>query len=338
MVGGTCLFSARAGKSCVFAQLRGYARSFGMGAADAGPLATADGRALATELVEMLESELVRFAHRVAHDHGIQLDRARASMALLGTLVASGVPWTAHPDSAPQAIHDAFAELAARNPASWPLAPVIRGEVARFLEATAAVTIADDAADSPAARLRHAGAHPDLWWWASPFDTFERVWNECGANVTRLVSVALAFEVPADRVARALASAFMLVATRAKTRRTIQRNDLVALLTRLSSVGAEALADRELVAKITKLAFEMAATQQRWPGDRTPPMSIAPDGLTDIAVRAFQLVELFHAIDGTPDVERYADLAAGAERTFTTLGLRLAAMLRKDLEAVLAEM
>jgi hypothetical protein len=307
---------------------------------DAGPLATADGRALATELVEMLESELVRFGHRVAHDHGVQLDRARASMALLGTLVASGVPWTARPDSAPQAIHDAFAQLAARNPSSWPLAPVIRSEIDRFLEATATVTIVDDAdATTPTARLRHCGAHPDLWWWASPFDTFDRCWNECGANVTKLVSVALAFGVPADRVARALASAFTLVATRAKTRRTIQRNDLVALLTRLSSVGAQALADRDLVAKVTKLAFEMAATQQRWPGDRTPPMSIAPDGLTDIAVRAFQLVELFASIcDREPDVERYADLAAGAERTFTSLGLRLPAMLRKDLEAALAEM
>jgi len=67
-------------------------------------------------------------------------------------------------------------------------------------------------------------------------------------------------------------------------------------------------------------------------------MSIAPDGLLDIAVRAFQLVELFTAIDREPDIERYADLAAGVERTFTSLGLRLAAMLRKDLEAVLAEM
>ncbi|HEV7555263.1 MAG TPA: hypothetical protein VGO00_07415 [Kofleriaceae bacterium] len=311
-----------------------------MGAdSDAGPLATADGRALATELVEMLESELVRFTHRVLHDHGIQLDRARASMALLGTLVTSGVPWTAHHDSSPQTIHDAFAVLATRNPATWPLGPVIRNEVARFLEATATVTAVDDVdAATPAARLRHAGAHPDLWWWASPFDTFVRCWNECGANVTKLVSVALAFDVPSDRVARALASAFTLVATRAKTRRTIQRNDLVAMLTRLSSVGAQALADRELVAKVTKLAFEMAATQQRWPGERTPAMSIAPDGLTDIAVRAFQLVELFTAIDRAPDVERYADLAAGAERTFTSLGLRLPAMLRKDLEAVLAEM
>ena len=310
-----------------------------MGAdSDAGPLATVDGRALATELVEMLESELVRFTHRVVHDHGVELDRARASMALLGTLVGSGVPWTAHHDSSPQTIHDAFAVLATRNPATWPLAPVIRREVDRFLEVTAAVTIVDDDATTPAARLRRAGAHPDLWWWASPFDTFERCWNECGANVTRLVSVALAFDVPSDRVARALASAFTLVATRAKTRRTIQRNDLVALLTRLSSVGAAALADRELVAKNTKLAFEMAATQQRWPGDRTPPMSIAPDGLLDIAVRAFQLVELFTAIDREPDIERYADLAAGVERTFTSLGLRLAAMLRKDLEAVLAEM
>ena len=307
-----------------------------------GPLSTRDGRALATEIVEMLESELVRFTHRVRHDHGVEIDRARASMALLGSLVGSGVPWVARSDSAPPRIHDAFAELAARQPATWPLAGAIRDEVGAFLDATRDVPVVDlaDRAGSPTAMLRKAGAHPDLWWWAAQHDSLAALWQASGADVTRLVSVALAFGVPADTVARALASAFTLVATRAKTKRTTQRNDLVALLTRLHTIGASALGDRELVAKVTKLAFElMAAQRQNWPGDRGPVMAVAADGLADIGLRAFQLMSLFEAEAAMrpPDVERYAELASGSERTFHSLGLRLAAMLRKDLEGPLAE-
>lgn len=304
-----------------------------------GALDTADGRAMATEIVEMLESELVRFTHRVRHDHGVQLDRARASMSLLGSLVASGVPWTARSDSEPPRIHDAFAELAARQPATWPLAAVIRSELGTFLDATRDVPVVDRDDDSPTATLRKVGAHPDLWFWASQYGSLPAVWQGAGADVTKLVSIALAFGVPADSVARAIAGAFTLVATRAKTRRTSQRNDLVALLTRLHTIGASALGDRELVAKVTKLAFElMAAQQQKWPGDRGPAMAVAPDGLGDIGIRAFQLLSLFEAEAklSPPDVERYAELASGAERTFHALGLRLAAMLRKDLEVALA--
>src|SRR5689334_1988813 len=107
-----------------------------------GALATVDGGAFAAEIVERLEAELVRFCHRVAHDHGIELDRARAALVLLGNLVSAGVPWTARPDSAPTRIHDAFTQIASRHPKASPLATVMRREIAAFFVATTNVTIA----------------------------------------------------------------------------------------------------------------------------------------------------------------------------------------------------
>ncbi|MBX3162367.1 MAG: hypothetical protein KF773_40760 [Deltaproteobacteria bacterium] len=299
---------------------------------DAGALETEDGGAVAAELVGMLESELVRFTHRVAHDHAIALDRARASMVLLGALVAAGCPWTAQPDSAPARIHDAFAELAARSAADWPPAAAIRGEVARFLEQTSEVAVVDAPARTPAALLRRAGADPDLWWWAAAHDSIERSWVECGSNVARMVQVALAAGTTASRVARALAGALAQGVGKSQTRRTQARDDLALLLTKLAAGGAAVLtAEPALVGTVTKLAFEMAAAQQAWARTRT-----APDGLADLALLSFQVVELFQALDRPPhgaDLERYADLAARADRVLGSRGLRLHALLRRDLEA-----
>jgi hypothetical protein len=293
-------------------------------------LDTEEGRAVALEIVAMLESELVRFCHRVTHDHGIALDRARASMVLLGTLVGSGVPWTARPDSAPQRIHDAFAELAARNPADWPPAAQIRVEVTAFLDACAEVTTVDVASDTPADKLRAAGADPDLWWWAGDHDTLLRSWGESGEHPGRLVQVALTMGVPGERVARALASVFSQAAQKAKTRRPAQRDDLVALLDKLAAGGAAALGqERALVASTTKLAFEMAAAQQAW---WTGGKRGAQDPLAELAVLSFQLVELFGATARAPDLERFADLANRADRAFVARGMRLAALLRHDLD------
>jgi hypothetical protein len=301
------------------------------GEAAAGALDTDEGRAVAAELVAMLESELVRFCHRVTHDHGIALDRARASMVLLGTLVAAGAPWTARGDSSPGRIFEAFAELAARNDAGWPPANAIRRELDDFLEQTGDVEIVDAPARTPSDLLRRAGADPDLWWWAMGHDTRQRCWLECASNVPRIVQVALAFGVSSELVARAFASAFALAATKSKTRRQSQRNDLVALLMKLAASGIAALAaERELVNKATKLAFEMAAT--RLGSSRMQ----APDGIGEISVLSFQLVELFQAAARPADLERYAELGSRAERTFNARGLRLAALLRRDLEPAVA--
>jgi hypothetical protein len=293
-------------------------------------LDTEEGRAVALEIVAMLESELVRFCHRVAHDHLIALDRARASMVLLGTLVGSGVPWTARADSSPQHIHDAFAELAARNPVDWPPASQIRAEVATFLDACSEIAIVDVAVTSPADKLRAAGADPDMWWWAGDHDTLYRSWVAAGEHAGRVVQVALTMGVPADRVARALANVFAQAAQKAKTRRAEQRDDLVALLGKLAADGAAALAqERALVASTTKLAFEMAAAQQAW---WTGGKRGTQDPLAEVAVLSFQLVELFGAVSRAPDLERFADLANRADRAFAARGMRLAALLRHDLD------
>ena len=108
-----------------------------------GPLESADGRDLASELVEMLESELVRFRHRVIHDHGIAFDRARAAIVLLTKLVAAGAPWTARSDSAPRKIFDTFIDLIARSESSWPpgLAEALHAELAEFITATGSVVM-----------------------------------------------------------------------------------------------------------------------------------------------------------------------------------------------------
>jgi len=300
--------------------------------ADAGPidaLVTPEGQLLAGEIVEMLEAELVRFCHRVTHDHGIELDRARAAMVLLGKLVASKVAWTARPDSAPTRIHEAFSKLLPRDPA---LAPTLRREIAEFFVATSDVAVTEDTARTPAALLRRAGADPQLWWWAASYAQPQRCWTACGGDVGKLVQVALAFGVSSDRVARALAATFGVVATRTKTRHTAPRNNLVALLNRMSAAGGEALTDPTLAATITKLAFEMTAAQQTWWKDQRA----APDGLADVSIYAWQLVEIFQAATRPPDLERFASLANRAERTFHARGLQLAAMLRKELDAVVA--
>ena len=293
-------------------------------------LDTEEGRAVALEIVAMLESELVRFCHRVTHDHLIALDRARASMVLLGTLVGSGVPWTARADSSPQRIHDAFAELAARNPADWSPAAQIRAEVATFLDVCSEVATVDVAVTTPADKLRAAGADPDMWWWAGDHDTLYRSWVASGEHAGRLVQVALTMGVSADRVARALANVFAQATQKAKTRRADQRDDLVALLGKLASDGAGALAqERALVASTTKLAFEMAAAQQAW---WTGGKRGSQDALAELAVLSFQLVELFGAVSRAPDLERFADLANRADRAFVARGMRLAALLRHDLD------
>ncbi len=292
---------------------------------------TAEGGAVAAEIVAILESELVRFCHRVAHDHGVAVDRARSSMVMLGTLVAAGARWTARPDSAPTRIHDAFAELAARQPADWPLAADIRREVAAFLDATASVAVSDVADRSPAGLLRSAGSDPDLWWWAAAHDTPERCWTACGEHAPRLVQVALALGVPADRVGRAIAAVLGGATQKTKTRRVAQRDDLLALLSRLASRGGAAIADsRELVARTTKLAFESAATQLAARRDVPP-----TDGIADLAVLAFQLVALFELAGRPPDLERYGELAARADATFTRRGMRFAALVRSELDAEL---
>jgi hypothetical protein len=294
-------------------------------------LETEEGGAVAAELVGMLESELVRFCHRVSHDHNIALDRARASMVLLGALVAYGCPWIAQPDSAPSRIHDAFAELAARNAADWPPAAAIRREVTTFLAQTSEVPVVDEPPRTPSALLRKAGADPDLWWWASSHDTTEKCWTECGSNVARIVQVALALGAGAGRVAGSLASAIAQGVGKTQTRKPQQRDDLTVLLAKLAADGERALAaEPALIRNVTRLAFEMAAAQQAWAKTRT-----APDGLADLAVLSFELVELFQAIARPPDLERYGDLAARADRVLNSRGLRLHAHLRKDLEGAI---
>src|SRR5215210_5937056 len=117
-------------------------------------LDTADGAALATEIVDMLESELVRFLHRVAFDHGIELDRARAAMVLLGKLVGGGVKWTAKPDSDPTRVYEVFTAMLPKHPA---IAPVLKKELAAFFVATTDVKVVEDTSQTPAAILRRAG-------------------------------------------------------------------------------------------------------------------------------------------------------------------------------------
>src|SRR5688572_6467191 len=102
-------------------------------------LETEEGAALASEVVEMLEAELVRFRHRVTLDHGIELDRARAAMVLLGKLVAAGVAWTAKPDSDPTKIHEVFSSQVAKHPA---IAATLKREIAGFFVATTDIQVA----------------------------------------------------------------------------------------------------------------------------------------------------------------------------------------------------
>lgn len=264
-------------------------------------LETADGAALATEIVDMLESELVRFRHRLAHDHGIELDRARAAMVLLGKLVSSGVPWTARPDSDPMRIYEAFTSLIPKH-------PVLKKEVAAFFIATSEIKTVDDTATSPSAILRRSGAEPPLWWWAADHRTPGDCWTACADSVDRSVQVALAFGVPALAVARALAKALALLSTRLKTR----SRTLTAALTGFD------LADH---AAITKLAFEMRFKDPQ-----------AKDPLAELSIHAFQLVEAVQATKEQPDVERFGVLARRVNPMFESRGLNLAAMVRGELQ------
>jgi hypothetical protein len=295
----------------------------------AGALETTEGGALASEVVEMLESELVRFRHRVLHNYSIALDRARAAMVLLGKLVATGVPWTARADSAPRKVFDAFIELATRAESTWPrgLAEAIHADLAEFISATSKVAIAGEPEKPTVAdAMRRCGAAPEAWWWSTQFGADRAA---CWADATtseRVVLVALAFGAPSEPICRALATAFAVAAARAKTRRPAQRTDLVAVLEKLAASGAATLiSDKDLIAKITAFTFELAATQPR-----------SDDGLTDIATLSFQLIELLRAAERAPDPERFADLAVRAQRTLTAHGVQLVGFLRRDLEPLIA--
>src|SRR4051812_8335347 len=85
-----------------------------------GALETEQGRGVASDVIELLESELVRFRHRVMHDHGISVERARAALVMLTKLVEAGASWRAPHDAAPRKIFDSFIELMTRAEASWP--------------------------------------------------------------------------------------------------------------------------------------------------------------------------------------------------------------------------
>jgi hypothetical protein len=291
-----------------------------------GPLDTDDGRALAGDLVEMLESELVRFRHRVTHDYKIEIDRARAALVLLTRLVEAGALWTACGDSAPRAIFDSFVELIDRAESTWPvgLGEALHAELADFITATAKVAIRDDAAEpSVSERMRRCGAAPEAWWWSSQFDDDHAAcWAAAAGSSERLVQVALAYGVPGDLLRRTFAAALAVAAGRAKTRRSTQRSDLVALLDKLAKGDAEALrGDGTSNSKITALAFEMLAAQPA-------------DGLAEVAVLAFQLIDLVRAgATRVPDPERFSDLATRAQRTLAGAGVQLALFLKRDLDA-----
>jgi hypothetical protein len=279
-------------------------------------LDTPEGAAFATEIVEMLEAELVRFQHRVAFDHGIELDRARAAMVLLGKLVAAGVNWTAKPDCDPTRLYELFDAMRAKHPA---IAPALKKELAAFFVATTDVEVVEDTAETPAAILRRAGASPAHWRWAAAHADAARCWAACADDVDRSVQVALAFGVAVELVAQALARAFALLATRLRTRYPAQRT---ALVTSLGTIAEDA----EQAAAITKLAFEMRLKDQQ-----------ATDPLTELSIHAFQLADALQSMTDAPDVERFGTLAGRADPMFTSRGIQLAVMVRKELDAAVAQ-
>jgi hypothetical protein len=183
-----------------------------------------------------------------------------------------------------------------------------------------------------------------MWWWAAGYGAeHDKCWRAALAHGERMVQVALAVGVAPDVIGKAFAGAFTVAATRAKTRRIAQRNDLVALLGRLASAGFTAISrDKELIGKATALAFEMTAAQQTWwtGGAQAAATKQKPgdDGIADIAVLTFQLVELFTAAaKGRADPERFGALAARADKALANRGLRLAALLRRDLDPPFAD-
>ena len=289
-----------------------------------GAFESEGGREVAADVVEMLESELVRFRHRVAHDFEISLDRARAALVLLSRLVEDGVPWTARPDSAPRKIFDAFIVLLGRTEAAWPLglAEAVHAELAEFVAATRAVEIAEPPPRPTLSDLlRDVGAAPELWWWSGQFDgDAGACWRAGASSSERLVAIAVALGLPTEQIVRSLAGGLVVAVGRVKTPRTGPRNELVALLNRVATSGRSALAgDQDAVSKITALAFQLTAAKER-------------DGLTELAVLTFQLVELLRDSDRPPDPERFCDLAMRAQRVLHPLGVQLAGVLKRDLE------
>lgn len=288
-------------------------------------LETEEGGAFAREIIDALEAELVRFRHRVQHDHGIELDRARAAMVLLGKLVGAGVAWKARPDSDPARIHEAMSAMVPREPA---IATVLKREIAAFFAATADVEVLpEDTAHTPAVLLRRAGSDPALWWWAAGYAEPAPCWAGCGDDVDRLIQVALAFGVRRDLIAKALASALATLMTRVKTRPSPHRDELVATINRLAAQGARALEDPALVAATTKLAFELTAAQQM--------NKLKGDPIGELSVHVFQLVDALKA--KLTDVERLGAIAGRMDRMFATRGIQLAGLLRKDLDSAVEE-
>ncbi len=293
-------------------------------------LETVEGAALATELVDMLEAELVRFRHRVAHDHGIELDRARAAMVILGKLVSAGVPWKARPDSDPARVHESFSAIVPRDPV---LAPVLKREIAAFFAATAAVEVSpEDSSNSPYAILRRLGAEPSVWWWAASYSDPARCWAACANDTDKTVQIGLAFGVPPSVFGRSLASALALLATRVKTQYLAQRKALCDALTELATGGMAAIRNATLVGAITKLTFELTAARQL----QGVSVSASADAVPELAILAFQLIEALQTAKSPPDLERFASLANRSDRLFSSRGLQLVALLRKDLEPAAA--
>jgi hypothetical protein len=288
-------------------------------------LETEEGGAFAREILDALEHELVRFRHRVIHDHGIELDRARAAMVLLGKLVGAGIKWKARPDSDPARIHEAFSSIVARDSKG---STTLKREIAAFFAATADVEVLpEDTSRAPAALLRRVGSDPSLWWWAAAYPDAAQCWTACGSDVDRLIQVALAVGVARDSIARALAGSLATLMTRVKTRPTPQRDAVVATIERLAASGAIALDDATFVGGITKLAFEMTAAQQM--------KQLKGDPIGDIAVHLFQLVDALKTKQ--TDVERLGAVAGRMDRMFSSRGIQLAGLLRKDLDTAVEE-
>jgi hypothetical protein len=260
----------------------------------------------------------------VRHDHGVELDRARAALVLLGKLVAAGVPWTAHLDSDPARLHELFSGFVVRD---TELAPILKREIAAFFVATTDVAVAADidAASMPGL-LRRAGADPALWLWAHDYPNPARCWLACEQDVERTVCVALACGVAFAEVARALAAALALLTPKVKTRHTTPRTQLATALTRLAG-NAPLFDDTAATAPITKLAFELTAARSFGGSDK-------PDPLGELAVVAFQLVEAHAAARrvGCADVERFAELAARTASLYSARGLVAATLVRRELD------
>jgi hypothetical protein len=201
------------------------------------------------------------------------------------------------------------------------IAPMLKKELAAFFVATTDVKVVEDTAQTPAAILRRAGADPSLWWWAASLPDPARCWAACADDADRTVQVALSFGVPAERVARALAGALGMLASRLRTKYLPQRATLSTALTTFATSGT--LDDPGV---ITKLAFEMRFKDQQ-----------ATDPVAELSLHAHQLVETLAATKARPDVERFGALAGRADKMFASRGLQFAAMVRAELEDPIAD-